>query len=40
MACIHRWGWIVVLNADGTMTATSPDRTRILRSHSPPATAA
>jgi hypothetical protein len=25
---------------DGTVTATSPDRTRILRSHSPPAKAA
>ena len=37
---IHQWGWTVVLNADGTMTATSPDRTRTLRSHSPPATAA
>ena len=37
---VHQWGWDVVLNADGTMTATSPDRTRTLRSHSPPATAA
>jgi hypothetical protein len=37
---IHQWGWDVAINADGTMTATSPDRTRTLRSHSPPATAA
>jgi len=37
---IHRWGWILILNADGSYTATSPDGTRTLRSHSPPATAA
>jgi hypothetical protein len=37
---IHRWGWNLVLHADGTYTATSPDRTRTLRTHSPPATAA
>jgi len=35
-----QWGWDVVLNANGTMTATSPDRTRTLRSHSPPVTVA
>jgi hypothetical protein len=29
-----------VLNPDGTVTATSPDRTRTLHSHSPPAQAA
>jgi hypothetical protein len=32
MACIHRWGWTVVLNPDGTTTAISPDRLRILHS--------
>jgi hypothetical protein len=37
---IHRWGWSLVLHADGTYTATSPDRTRTLHSHSPPAIAA
>jgi hypothetical protein len=40
MTCIHRWGWSLVLHADGTYTATSPDRTRTLHTHSPPATAA
>ena len=36
---IHRWGWTIVLNADGTTTATSPDG-RIFDSHGPPAAAA
>jgi hypothetical protein len=36
---IHRWGWTLVLNPDGTTTAWNPDRTKILRSHSPPARA-
>jgi hypothetical protein len=36
---IHRWGWTLVLNADGTTTAWSPDRTKVLHSHSPPARA-
>ena len=30
-------GWTVVLNPDGTTTAYSPDRTKILHSHGPPA---
>ena len=34
---IHRWGWTLVLNPDGTTTAWSPDRTKVLHSHSPPA---
>ncbi len=34
---IHRWGWTLVLNADGTTTAWNPDKTKILHSHSPPA---
>lgn len=36
---IHRWGWALRLNPDGTTTATSPDG-RILHSHSPPSQAA
>jgi len=32
---VHRWGWTITLNADGTTTATSPDG-RTLHSHSPP----
>jgi hypothetical protein len=36
LIAVHRWGWKLVLNADGTTTATSPDGTRILHSHSPP----
>jgi hypothetical protein len=35
--CIHRWGWTLVLNPDGTTTAWNPDRTKVLHSHSPPA---
>jgi len=36
---IHRWGWQLVLNPDGTTTAWNPDRTKVLHSHShsPPA---
>ena len=34
---IHRWGWTLVLNPDGTTTAWNPDRTKVLRSHGPPA---
>src|SRR5450755_2183947 len=38
---IHRWGWTIKLNPDGTTTAASPDRTLTLHSHGPPeATAA
>jgi hypothetical protein len=40
LVVIHRWGWTLTLHPDGTTTATSPDRQRILHSHSPPATAA
>ena len=36
---IHRWGWTLVLNQDGTTTAWNPDRTKVLYSHSPPARA-
>ena len=31
---IHRWGWTVVLNPDGTTTAWNKDKTKILHSHS------
>jgi hypothetical protein len=40
LIAIHRWGWQIALNPDGIVTATSPDRTRVLHSHSPPAKAA
>jgi len=36
---IHREGWTLVLNPDGTTTAWNKDKTKILRSHSPPARA-
>jgi hypothetical protein len=40
LIAIHRWGWTLALNGDGTTTATCPDRTRILHSHGPPGAAA
>ncbi len=40
LIAVHRWGWEVVLHPDGTVTVTSPDRTRTLHSHSPPVRAA
>jgi hypothetical protein len=40
LIAVHRWGWSIVLLPDATVTATSPDGTRILRSHSPPSQAA
>jgi hypothetical protein len=36
---IHRMGWTLVLNPDGTTTAWNRDRTKVIRSHSPPARA-
>jgi len=36
---IHRTGWTLVRNPDGTTTAWNRDRTKVLRSHSPPARA-
>jgi len=33
---IHRWGWTLVLNPDGTTTAWNPDRSKVLHSHGPP----
>jgi hypothetical protein len=36
---VHRWGWHLRLNTDGTTTATGPGG-QILHSHSPPSQAA
>ncbi len=36
---IHRQGWTLVLNRDGTTTAWNKDKTKILHSHGPPARA-
>jgi hypothetical protein len=36
---IHRWGWTITLNPDGTTTMTNPGKTRTYHSHSPPAAA-
>ena len=33
---IHRWGWTLVLNPDGTTTAWNKDKTKVLYSHGPP----
>ena len=36
---IHRWGWALVLNPDGTTTAWNKDKTKVLHRHGPPARA-
>jgi uncharacterized protein DUF222 len=36
---IHRRGWTLVVNPDGTTTARNKDKTKVLRSHGPPARA-
>ena len=36
---IHRQGWTLVLNPDGTTTAWNKDKTKVLHSHGPPARA-
>lgn len=36
LIAIHEWGWKLVVNADGTKTAISPDGRRVLHSHGPP----
>jgi hypothetical protein len=36
LVAIHRWGWTLVLNPDGTTTAVSPDGERTFHSHAPP----
>jgi hypothetical protein len=40
LTAIHRWGWTLALHADGTTTATSPDRARTLHDQGPPRAAA
>ena len=40
LIAVHQWGWTLTLNADGTTTAISPDRSRTLHSHGPPTRAA
>jgi hypothetical protein len=37
LIAVHRWGWTLALNGDGTTTATSKDGKRVLHSHGPPA---
>ena len=36
---IHRWGWTLVLNSDGTTTAWNKNKTKVLHSHGPPSSA-
>jgi hypothetical protein len=36
---IHRMGWTLVRHPDGTTTAWNRDKSKVLRSHSPPARA-
>jgi Domain of unknown function (DUF222) len=36
---IHRLGWTLVVNSDGTTTAWNKDKTKVLHSHGPPARA-
>jgi hypothetical protein len=40
LIAVHRWGWSIALDPDGTVTATSPDGSRTLHSHGPPPAAA
>jgi HNH endonuclease len=40
LIAIHRWGWKLALNPDGTTTVTSPDGHRTRHSHGPPTAAA
>jgi Domain of unknown function (DUF222)/HNH endonuclease len=40
LIAVHRWGWGIALEPDGTVTATSPDGTRVLYGHGPPTRAA
>ena len=36
LVAVHRWGWTLIVNPDGTTTAWSPDRSKVLHSHGPP----
>jgi hypothetical protein len=40
LIAIHEWGWTITLHPDATVTAVSPDGSRTLHGHSPPATTA
>jgi len=40
LIAVHQWDWDLALRPDGTVTARSPDRKRILHSHGPPNRAA
>jgi hypothetical protein len=40
LVAIHRWGWTLALNGDGTTTAWNKDHTQVLHSHAPPTTRA
>ena len=33
---IHRWGWTLVVNPDGTTSAWNKNKTKVLHSHGPP----
>ncbi|HXZ64698.1 MAG TPA: HNH endonuclease signature motif containing protein, partial [Streptosporangiaceae bacterium] len=39
LTAVHRWGWQLTLNPDGTTTAVSPDGKRTYHSHAPPTAA-
>jgi hypothetical protein len=34
---VHRMGWTILVNPDGTTTAWNKDRSKVLHSHGPPA---
>jgi hypothetical protein len=36
---VHRWGWTLVVNPDGTTSAWNKNKTKVLHSHGPPARA-
>jgi Domain of unknown function (DUF222) len=36
LVAVHRWGWTLIVNLDGTTTAYSPDGSKVLYSHGPP----
>jgi hypothetical protein len=36
LIAVHRWGWTLALNGDGTTTATSPGGKKVFHSHGPP----
>ncbi|MGH3193664.1 MAG: HNH endonuclease signature motif containing protein, partial [Streptosporangiaceae bacterium] len=36
IVAVHRWGWKLILNPDGTTTAYSPDGSKVYHSHGPP----